>query len=84
MRVGLLTRLVGSVAVAIGAASILAPPFAALLQVFWIGAMAIMLLGESAQTPPAWKLGRPVSWREVAATGASQHEDPKDFEKPGE
>jgi hypothetical protein len=55
-----------------------------LLQVFWIGAMAIMLLGESAQTPPAWKLGRPVSWREVAATGASQHEDPKDFEKPGE
>jgi hypothetical protein len=82
MRVGLLTRLVGIVAIAIGAANILAPPFAALLQVFWIGAMAIQLLGESSQTPPAWKLGRPVPWSEVAAVGRASFEDPQDFEKP--
>jgi hypothetical protein len=84
MRIGLLTRLVGSVAIAIGIANVIAPPFAALLSVFWIGAMAITLLGESAQTPPAWKLGRSVPWREVAAIAAAQGEDPADFEKPAQ
>lgn len=82
MRLGLLTRLVGSVAIAIGLANLIAPPLAALLQVFWIGAVAIMLLGDGPQTPPAWKLGRPVTWREVAAAGASGvEENPSDFNK---
>ncbi|MBJ7354649.1 MAG: hypothetical protein JHC98_07470 [Thermoleophilaceae bacterium] len=83
MRLGLLTRLVGSVAIAIGLANLIAPPLAALLQVFWIGSIAIMLLGEGPQTPPAWKLGRPVTWREVAALGASgpASESPSDFKK---
>lgn len=83
MRLGLLTRLVGSVAIAIGLANLIAPPLAALLQIFWIGAVAIMLLGEGPQTPPAWKLGRPVTWREVAAAGASgvSSENPSDFNK---
>jgi hypothetical protein len=83
MRIGLLTRLVASVAIAIGLANLIAPPLAALLQVFWIGAVAIMLLGDGPQTPPAWKLGRPVSWREVAAAGAAgpSVEDPAEFEK---
>jgi len=80
MRLGLLTRLVGAVAIAIGVSSVIAPPLAALVQVFWIGALAIMLLGESAQTPPAWKLGRPVPWREVAAAAAAA-ENPADFNK---
>lgn len=98
MRIGLLTRLVGVVAVAIGAANVIAPPptaLAGLLSVFWIGAFAIMMLGESAQIPPAWKLGRPVPWREVAAVGQAQQENPaqqenlaqpenpQDFNKPG-
>lgn len=81
MRLGLLTRLVGAVAIAIGAANVLAAPLAALLSIFWIGAMAITLLGESAQTPPAWKLGRPVTWREVAAAAHAPGEDPSDFNK---
>lgn len=67
MRLGLLTRMMGAFAIAIGVATLIAPPLAALLQVFWIGALAIMLLGESAQIPPAWKLGRPVPWSEVDA-----------------
>lgn len=67
MRIGLLTRMMGAFAIAIGVATLIAPPLAALLQVFWIGALAILLLGESAQIPPAWKLGRPVSWSEVDA-----------------
>lgn len=82
MRLGLLTRLVGAVAIAIGFASVVVPPLAALLQVFWISAFAIMLLGEGPQTPPAWKLGRPVSWREVAANaGGGGEEAPSDFKK---
>lgn len=83
MRLGLLTRLIGTVAIAIGAANLLAPPFAALLEVFWIGAVAILLLGESASTPPAWKLGRPVPWTEVAAIAARQSagEDASGFNK---
>lgn len=86
MRIGLLTRLVGAVAIAIGIANVIAPPFAALLSVFWIGAFAIMMLGESAQIPPAWKLGRPVPWSEVAANARAAQEapaeDPQDFDKP--
>ena len=81
MRLGLLTRLVGAVAIAIGFASVIAPPLAALLQVFWISAFAIMLLGEGPQTPPAWKLGRPVSWREVAETGAQPTADKEQLEE---
>jgi hypothetical protein len=80
MRNGLLTRLIGSVAIAIGVANAIVPPFAALLELFWIGAIAIMLLTDGPQTPPAWKLGRPVSWREVAETGASL-DNPADFKK---
>jgi hypothetical protein len=80
MRVGLLTRLVGSVAIAIGIASAFAPPLAALLQIFWLGAVAIMFLGESEQTPPAWKLGRPVPWSEVNAAREAG-EDITQFEK---
>lgn len=87
MRIGLLTRLVGAVAIAIGIANVIAPPFAALLSVFWIGAFAIMLLSDGQQVPPAWKLGRPVPWSEVAATARAAQdapaEDPQDFEKPG-
>lgn len=82
MRIGLLTRLVGAVAIAIGLANVIAPPFAALLSVFWIGAFAIMLLSDGNQVPPAWKLGRPVPWSEVAAMGQAQQEDPADFDKP--
>lgn len=84
MRVGLLTRLVGFVAVGIGALFLFAPTFSAFIQIFWIGAVAIQLLGDSAQTPPAWKLGRPVPWSEVAAMGRSISEDPKDFNKSGQ
>ncbi len=82
MRVGLLTRMVGTFAMAIGIANFIAPPFAALLQVFWVGAMAIMLIGESAQVPPAWKLGRPVPWREVdAMRAAAASEDTPDADE---
>lgn len=69
VRVGLLTKVVGYVGVAIGLMSIL-PNLAGLVMlvaVFWVGAVTIMLLGRGTQKPPAWVLGRPVPWSEVAA-----------------
>ncbi|MGB0872046.1 MAG: hypothetical protein ACPGYP_02800 [Solirubrobacterales bacterium] len=69
VRVGLLTKVVGYVAVAIGLASVIAAPLAAILSVFWIGAVSIMLLGRGSQRPPAWAFGRAVSWREIAEKG---------------
>lgn len=71
MRTGLLTRMVGVFAIAIGAANFIAPPFAALLQVFGLGAIALMLISDGAGVPPAWKLGRAVSWAEVDALRAA-------------
>lgn len=69
IRAGLLTKIVGYVAVAIGLANVLAPlaGLAAVVTIFWVGAVTIMLLGRGAQKPPAWVLGRPVPWSEVAA-----------------
>jgi hypothetical protein len=81
MRNGLLTRLIGLVAVAIGAIFLFAPAFSAFIQIFWIGAVAILLLGESEHVPPAWKLGRTVSWREVADGAHAPVENPSDFPK---
>lgn len=69
VRTGLLTRLVGYTAVAIGIANVIAPPLAGIVTVFWVGAVTIMLLSKGGQKPPAWVLGRPVSWREVAEQG---------------
>lgn len=71
MRTGLLTRMVGVFAIAIGAANFVAPPFAALLQIFGLGAIALLLLADSGNVPPAWKLGRPVPWAEVDALRAA-------------
>lgn len=69
VRTGLLTRLVGYTAVAIGLANVIAPPLAGIVTVFWVGAVTIMLLSRGGQKPPAWILGRPVPWTEVAAKG---------------
>lgn len=81
MRAGLLTRLFGYVAVAIGVANVVGPPLAALISVFWVGAVAIMLLGKSVHVPPAWVMGRAVPWSEVAAIRASELENPDELEK---
>lgn len=69
IRAGLLTKIVGYVAVAIGLANVLAPlaGLAAIVTIFWVGSVTIMLLGRGKQKPPAWVLGRPVPWSEIAA-----------------
>lgn len=69
MRCGLLTRLVGGVAIAIGALTVISvygPSVISLvIEFFWLTAVAVMLLAEDETRPPAWKLGTAVNWREV-------------------
>lgn len=69
MRVGLLTRLLGIVGMVIGLATALNPQFSIFIQIFWIGALAIVLLSKGETRPPAWVLGRAVPWSEVQAMG---------------
>jgi hypothetical protein len=84
MKSGLLTRLVGGVAIAIGVLTVISvygPSVLALvIEFFWLAAVAVMLLADDQTRPPAWKLGVAVPWREVdAARSAAEAstEDPK-------
>jgi len=93
IRVGLLTTLTGGVGVAIGVLYVIGAmyaepvPLATLIEIFWIGAVAIMLASNPSQKPPAWPAGTPISWSEVraaAAAPAAPPENPAEFEKPAE
>jgi len=65
MRVGLLTRFMGYCGVIVGIAGMLligSAPSAA-LQVFWMGALAILIAGRwPGGEPPAWRTGRAEPW----------------------
>lgn len=80
MRAGLLTRLIGGVAIAIGVLCVLSvygPSVLALvIQFFWLTAVAVMLLATEQTRPPAWNLGAAVSWREVDAARAGDPPQP--------
>ena len=82
MRVGLLTRFMGYTGIIVGIAGMLligsAP--AAALQVFWMGALAILFAGRwPGGEPPAWRTGKAEPWpssaqlreERMAARGAS-------------
>ena len=65
MRVGLLTRFMGYTGIIVGIAGMLligSAPSAA-LQVFWMGALAILFLGRwPGGEPPAWRTGEAEPW----------------------
>jgi hypothetical protein len=69
MRVGLLTRFLGYLGMAAGAASLLlfgSPP-ALLVEIFWLIAIAYMLSGRwTAGEPEAWARGEAVPWPSAA------------------
>lgn len=71
LRSGLLTRMMGGVAIAVGVLcliSVYGPSVLVLvIQFFWLTALAVMLLATEETRPPAWNLGTAVSWREVDA-----------------
>lgn len=70
-RVGVITRLVGGVALTIAVVSLFmvaSPPVLSyVLQFFWMVAVGVMLLASPQTQPPAWNLGTVVSWNEVRA-----------------
>lgn len=88
MRVGLLTRIVGGVAIAIGVLGVMSvygPSVLGLvIQFFWLTAVAVMLLATEETRPPAWKLGAAVTWREVDAARAGNAPQPSESEPESE
>jgi hypothetical protein len=63
MRVGLLTRFLGYLGVISGALFVLAFVPIPIVQVYWLGALAMLFLGRSPSgTPPAWQSGEAMPW----------------------
>ena len=85
MRVGLLTRFMGVLGIICGALIVL-PILSPLpiVQTFWLGAMALLLLGRWPNgLPPAWSTGEAVPWpsqqelREARRRGAAPEPEPE-------
>jgi hypothetical protein len=85
MRVGLLTRFMGVLGIICGALIVL-PILSPLpiVQTFWLGAMALLLLGRWPNgLPPAWSTGEAQAWpsqqavREARRRGAAPAPDPE-------
>ncbi|MBJ7347573.1 MAG: DUF4386 family protein [Thermoleophilaceae bacterium] len=78
MRAGLLTRFMGIIGAIIGFATVV-PVLgsAGILQVFWLCAVAVMLLGPAERQPPAWAAGKAMPWIRptVTPTGAEAPTD---------
>jgi hypothetical protein len=63
MRVGLLTRFLGYLGVISGALFVLAFVPIPIVQVYWLGALAMLFAGRSPNgTPPAWQSGEAMPW----------------------
>jgi hypothetical protein len=67
MRVGLLTRFLGYLGVISGALFVLAFVPIPIVQVYWLGMLAVLFLGRSPSgTPPAWQSGEAMPWPSAA------------------
>lgn len=63
MRVGLLTRFLGYLGVISGALFVLMFVPVPIVQVYWLGALAMLFAGRSPSgTPPAWQSGEAMPW----------------------
>jgi hypothetical protein len=75
MRVGLLSRFLGYLGVIIGALIVLplVPGGASLLQLFWLPAVALVILGRGPiQRGPAWVTGEAAPWPSAAEMAAQR------------
>lgn len=67
MRVGLLSRFLGYLGVISGALFVLAFVPIPIVQVYWLGALAMLFLGRNPNgTPPAWQSGEAMPWPSAA------------------
>lgn len=80
MRVGLLTRPVGILGIILGGAVLIQAPFAPVLMLFWIAALAALFLGYwPGGRPKAWQSGTAVPWPS-ARQRAQEAQQPKEIE----
>ena len=71
MRAGLLTRMLGYLGIAAGAMLVLFP--LPIVQVFWLAALGVLLLGRwPGGEPPAWRSGQAEPWPAPSASGGSR------------
>src|SRR3954451_12050983 len=69
MRAGLLTRFYGVLGIITGAMLVLLP--LPIIQIFWLGALAMMFVGVwPGGLPPAWSAGEAMPWPGGRARGA--------------
>ncbi|MGN6187607.1 MAG: hypothetical protein ACTHOE_01805 [Conexibacter sp.] len=67
MRAGLLTRFLGYLGVISGALFVLAFVPIPIVQVYWLGALAMLFAGRTPSgTPPAWQSGEAMPWPSAA------------------
>lgn len=64
LRAGLLTRFMGSLAMALGASMILILPIAVIAMLAWAGFLGLLFVGRvPGGRPPAWKSGEAIPWQ---------------------
>jgi hypothetical protein len=61
LRAGLLTRAVGSLGIALGAAIVILP-FAMIGVLIWVGYLGLLIAGRVGGRPPAWEAGEAIPW----------------------
>jgi hypothetical protein len=67
MRAGLLSRFMGVVGIVVGALVVLPLGFGPILQLFWLGALAMLFLDRwPGGRGPAWETGEAVPWPSAA------------------
>ena len=67
MRVGILTRLMGYIGIVAGAMLVLFP--LPVVQIFWMGALAVLFFGRwPGGDPPAWRTGKAEPWEPRVAS----------------
>jgi hypothetical protein len=62
MRVGLLTRFMGVIAMIAGATYVLPLDQQGIIRIFWLGALGFLILGRWPRVPLAWTTGKAEPW----------------------
>jgi Domain of unknown function (DUF4386) len=83
MRVGLVSRFLGILGVIVGALQVLPvlPPF--VLEIFWLGALALLFLDRwPGGRGPAWETGEAIAWPTAAERAQVRSAEPPPAEPP--
>jgi hypothetical protein len=83
MRVGLLSRFMGVLGIGMGVMFVIPFGVQPVLQLFWLGALAVMFLGRwPGGRGPAWETGEPIPWPSGAPRRGEPEPEPEPEPKP--